>query len=251
MKKRKILSLVTALCLALGLTACGGGTDETAAEDSGSDDTASGDSVITIGMIGPLTGSLAVYGTHNERGVELAIEEINAAGGVTLSDGTYQLAVDTRDDQGDSTECVNAMNALISDGIQLVIGSATSGCTSAITSIANSEGVVLITPSGTADSLTTSMGYVFRTCFRDSFQGELAAQYAADQGYTRVGIVYCSADTYSSGLRDAFSAACEELGIEVVAEESVATMTEVDYTNQLTRWCPPARSWCSPPSITT
>ncbi|HJB12888.1 MAG TPA: ABC transporter substrate-binding protein [Candidatus Oscillibacter excrementigallinarum] len=232
MKKRKILSLVTALCLALGLTACGGGTDETAAEDSGSDDTASGDSVITIGMIGPLTGSLAVYGTHNERGVELAIEEINAAGGVTLSDGTYQLAVDTRDDQGDSTECVNAMNALISDGIQLVIGSATSGCTSAITSIANSEGVVLITPSGTADSLTTSMGYVFRTCFRDSFQGELAAQYAADQGYTQVGIVYCSADTYSSGLRDAFSAACEELGIEVVAEESVATMTEVDYTNQ-------------------
>lgn len=228
MKKRKILSLVTALCLALGLTACGGGTDETAAEDSGSDDTASGDSVITIGMIGPLTGSLAVYGTHNERGVELAIEEINAAGGVTLSDGTYQLAVDTRDDQGDSTECVNAMNALISDGIQLVIGSATS----AITSIANSEGVVLITPSGTADSLTTSMGYVFRTCFRDSFQGELAAQYAADQGYTRVGIVYCSADTYSSGLRDAFSAACAEKGIEVVAEESVATMTEVDYTNQ-------------------
>ena len=88
MKKRKILSLVTALCLALGLTACGGGTDETAAEDSGSDDTASGDSVITIGMIGPLTGSLAVYGTHNERGVELAIEEINAAGGVTLRAGT-------------------------------------------------------------------------------------------------------------------------------------------------------------------
>ena len=61
---------------------------------------------------------------------------------------------------------------------------------------------------------------------------ELAAQYAADQGYTRVGIVYCSADTYSSGLRDAFSAACAEKGIEVVAEESVATMTEVDYTNQ-------------------
>ena len=190
MKKRKILSLVTALCLALGLTACGGGTDETAAKDSGSDDTASGDSVITIGMIGPLTGSLAVYGTHNERGVELAIEEINAAGGVTLSDGTYQLAVDTRDDQGDSTECVNAMNALISDGIQLVIGSATSARTPAITPIANPEGAARSTP------------------------------------------VYCSADTYSSGLRDAFSAACAEKGIEVVAEESVATMTEVDYTNQ-------------------
>ena len=95
--------------------------------------------------------------------------------------------------------------------------------------------MVLITPSGTADSLTTTMDYVFRTCFRDSFQGELAAQYAADEGYTKVGIVYCSADTYSSGLRDAFADACAAKGLEVVAEESVASMTEVDYTNQFNK----------------
>lgn len=231
MKKRRILCLATAACLALSLTACGG----TAAPSSGSSASAAsetGEKSITMGLIGPLTGSLAVYGTHNERGVKLAIEEINAAGGVTLSDGAYQLKLETRDDQGDTTECVNAMNALTSEGIQLVVGSATSGCTSAITSIANSEGTVLITPSGTADSLTTSMDYVFRTCFRDSFQGELAAQYVADENYTKVGIVYCSADTYSSGLRDAFTAACKDRGIEIVAEESVASMTEVDYTNQ-------------------
>lgn len=230
MKKRRILSLATAACLALSLTACGETADQSG-EGGTSDSSQTGDK-ITLGLIGPLTGSLAVYGTHNERGVQLAIDEINAAGGVTLSDGTYQLAVETRDDQGDTTECVNAMNALISEGIQLVVGSATSGCTSAITSIANSEGVVLITPSGTADSLTTAMDYVFRTCFRDSFQGELAAQYVADEGYTKVGIVYCSADTYSSGLRDAFTTACESRGIDIVAEESVASMTEVDYTNQ-------------------
>lgn len=230
MKKRRILSLATAACLALSLTACGETADQSG-EGGTSDLSQTGDK-ITLGLIGHLTGSLAVYGTHNERGVQLAIDEINAAGGVTLSDGTYQLAVETRDDQGDTTECVNAMNALISEGIQLVVGSATSGCTSAITSIANSEGVVLITPSGTADSLTTAMDYVFRTCFRDSFQGELAAQYVADEGYTKVGIVYCSADTYSSGLRDAFTTACESRGIDIVAEESVASMTEVDYTNQ-------------------
>ena len=243
MKKRRILSLVTAACLAFSLTSCGSTSDDAAA-DSGDTSEDGGTAVITLGMIGPLTGSLAVYGTHNQRGVELAIEEINAAGGVTRDEFATLLTLLNpfaphiteelwqRCGFEGQIECVNAMNALISDGIQLVIGSATSGCTSAITSIANSEGVVLITPSGTADSLTTSMGYVFRTCFRDSFQGELAAQYAADQGYTRVGIVYCSADTYSSGLRDAFSAACAEKGIEVVAEESVATMTEVDYTNQ-------------------
>ena len=231
MKKRSLCSLAAAACLLLSLTACGSsGSDQSSA---GSDASSGGDSnVITLGMIGPLTGSVAVYGTHIANGVDLAVEEINAAGGVTLSDGTYQLAVERKDDQGDTTECVNAMNALISEGIQLVVGSATSGCTSAITSIANSEGVVLITPSGTADSLTTQMDYVFRTCFRDSFQGELAAQYAADEGYTKVGIVYCSADTYSSGLRDAFVSACADKGIDIVAEESVATMTEVDYTNQ-------------------
>ena len=234
MKKKKLLSLLLAASMMLSLAACGGSSDKE--EASGNDPVVEeGGGTITLGMIGPLTGSLAVYGTHIEKGVKLAIEEINAAGGVTLSDGTYQLAVETKDDQGDSTECVNAINALISDGVGLVVGSATSGCTSAITSIANSEGVVLITPSGTADSLTTTMDYVFRTCFRDSFQGELAAQYALDEGYTKVGIVYCSADTYSAGLRDAFVAACGKLGLEIVAEESVATMTEVDYTNQFNK----------------
>lgn len=233
MKKKNMLSLMLAGCLALSLTACGGQSESGAGDADSS--APSGDDTITLGMIGPLTGSVAVYGTHIENGVKLAIEEINAAGGVTLSDGAHQLAVETKDDQGDATECVNTMNALISDGIQLVVGSATSGCTSAITSIANSEGVVMITPSGTADSLTTAMDYVFRTCFRDSFQGELAAQYALDEGYTKVGVVYCSADTYSAGLRDAFIAACADRGLDVVAEESVATMTEVDYTNQFNK----------------
>ena len=233
MKKKNMLSLMLAGCLALSLTACGGQSESGAGDADSS--APSGDGTITLGMIGPLTGSVAVYGTHIENGVKLAIEEINAAGGVTLSDGAHQLAVETKDDQGDATECVNAMNALISGGIQLVVGSATSGCTSAITSIANSEGVVMITPSGTADSLTTAMDYVFRTCFRDSFQGELAAQYALDEGYTKVGVVYCSADTYSAGLRDAFIAACADRGLDVVAEESVATMTEVDYTNQFNK----------------
>ncbi|MCC8063544.1 MAG: ABC transporter substrate-binding protein [Clostridiales bacterium] len=259
--KKKLLSLLLALSFVVSLTACGssdttGGTSDSASSDAVSDTSEGASSTaeeaeasaaeegsdsgefagtITLGMIGPMTGSLAVYGTHVANGVNLAIEQINAAGGVIVGDETYELAVESKDDQGDSTECLNAMNALISDGIELVIGSATSGCTSSITSVANSEGVVLITPSGTADALTTEMDYVFRTCFKDSFQGELAAQYAADEGYTKVGIVYCSADTYSAGLRDAFAAAAEELGLEVVAEESVATMTEVDYTNQFTK----------------
>lgn len=248
---RKTLALLLALSMVLALAACGssssgdsdgaaasGGAaaeDTTAAGSAGG--TSSGDFAgqITLGLIGPMTGSLAVYGTHIAAGAELAVSEINEAGGVQVNGEGYELVLEEKDDQGDSTECLNAMNALISDGIDLVVGSATSGCTSAITSVANSEGVVMITPSGTADALTTEMDYVFRTCFKDSFQGELAAKYASDEGYTKVGIVYCSADTYSAGLRDAFTTSCEELGIEIVAEESVATMTEVDYTNQFNK----------------
>lgn len=251
--KKKIIAGFMAACMGLGLVACGSGetaadtgsqaatdtksTESAASESTGSETAADGDSAgtITLGVIGPMTGSLAVYGTHISNGVELAVEQINAAGGITVNGVSYQLSTETKDDQGDSTECLNAMNALISDGVGLVIGSATSGCTSAITSVANSEGVCLITPSGTADSLTTEMDYVFRTCFRDSFQGELAAQYAKDNNYTKVGIVYCSGDTYSAGLRDAFTESCTEKGIEIVAEESVASMAEVDYSNQFNK----------------
>lgn len=241
--KKKVMSVLLSATLIASLTACGSSEKASTAEDAGTvsntqveeaiDGEAGG--TITLGVIGPMTGSLAVYGTHIENGVELAVEQINADGGIDVNGVKYELTLESKDDQGDSTECLNAMNALISDGVSLIIGSATSGCTSAITSVANSEGVVLITPSGTADSLTTQMDYVFRTCFKDSFQGELSAKYAADSGYTKVGIVYCSADTYSAGLRDAFATSCAELGIEIVAEESVATMTEVDYTNQFNK----------------
>lgn len=190
---------------------------------------------LTIGVIGPMTGSVAVYGTHVSKGVELAVAEINANGGLVVGDTTYTIVTETKDDQCDSTETLNAFNSLIADDVQVVVGSATSGCTSAITSVANSEEIVIITPSGTSDSLTSTMDFVFRSCFADSFQGKLAAKYAADNGLTNVGIVYCSADTYSSGLRDAFTKACAEYNVTVVAEESVATMTEVDYTNQFTK----------------
>lgn len=255
--KKKVLATLLAASMTAALAGCGSSdattvsttdsSSDTTAESTDTTDTtdttteassdsaaASGDT-ITLGVIGPMTGSLAVYGTHVSNGAELAVEQINEAGGISVGGKTYTLTTESKDDQGDSTECLNSMNALISDGIQLVIGSATSGCTSAITSVANSEGVCLITPSGTADSLTTAMDYVFRTCFKDSFQGQLAAQYAKDNGYTKVGIVYCSADTYSAGLRDAFTAACGDLGLEIVAEESVASMTEVDYSNQFNK----------------
>lgn len=224
--KRRFLSILLAGCLAASLTACGGTKEESAAPAE-SGDSASGGPIL-LGTISPNTGNLAAYGTAIMNGVNLAVEEINAAGGVLGS----QIQVINADDQGDPTECMNAFNSLVSQGVGLIIGSVTSSCTSAITDSANEEEVVLTSPSSTADSITTEDDYVFRACYADSFQGAIAAAYAKQAGYAKVGVVYCAADTYSKGLYDSFSAACEKYGVEVAAVESTASMDVQDYTNQ-------------------
>ena len=224
MKKKLFLSLLLAASMSLSLAACGGtsGSEESGGGDSGSDDP------IVIGTISPNTGSLAAYGTGIITGVELAVEEINAAGGIL----GRQVEVITTDDQGDPTECLNAFNSLVAEGVGLIVGAATSGCTSAITEAANEEGICLLAPTATADSVTTEDDYIFRACYADSFQGAIAAAYAKKAGYTKVGVVYCAADVYSKGLYDSFSAACEGYGVEVAAVESTASLDVQDYTNQ-------------------
>lgn len=230
MKKRNLISILLVLCLCLGLAACGG--SDTPAQSGGSESgepaAASADDPIVIGIISPNTGSLAAYGYSVTTGVDLAVEEINAAGGIL----GRPVEVIKTDDQGDPTECLNAFNSLVSQGVTLVIGSVTSGCTSAITDAANEEEVCLITPASTADSITTEDDYIFRACYADSFQGAIAAAYAKQAGYEKVGVVYCAADVYSKGLYDSFSAACADYGIEVAAAESTASMDVQDYTNQ-------------------
>ncbi len=210
---KKILSVLLVLCMVFSLAACSAG--------------ASGDT-ITIGTISPNTGSLAAYGTAVTTAVDLAVEQINAAGGI----GGKKVKVVNADDQFDPTETLNAFNSLVSQGIGLIVGSVTSGCTSAITGAANEEGVVLLTPSATADSITTADDYVFRACYADSFQGEIAAYYAKEAGYTDVGVVYCSADTYSKGLYDSFKSAAVKYGLTIKEEQSTASLDVQDYTNQ-------------------
>lgn len=227
--KKKLASLLMAGCIIASLSACGGGSGAATATPAPSGEpTAAPADVITLGTISPNTGSLATYGAAVTTAVDLAVEQINAAGGINGS----QVKVVNADDQFDPTECLNAFNSLVSQGIGLILGSVTSGCTSAITDAANEEQVCLLTPSATADSITTEDDYVFRACYADSFQGAIAAAYAKQSGYADVGVVYCAADTYSKGLYDSFSAACEKYGVNVKAVESTASLDVQDYTNQ-------------------
>ncbi|MDD4445651.1 MAG: ABC transporter substrate-binding protein [Eubacteriales bacterium] len=221
MKTKKILTLVLAMVMimSLALTGCGGGGET------------GGDETYKIGVIAPLTGNVSVYGIAVKNAAELAKDEINAAGGI----GGKMVELVIMDDKGDSTEGVSAFNKLVSDGITVVLGPVTSGVTGAVTSIANSEGIVMLTPTSTADTITTESDYVFRSCFKDSYQGIMGAKFLSENGYTKAAVLYCAGDTYSKGLRDAFVAAAPDFGIEVVVDEASSSMDDTDFTTQATK----------------
>lgn len=226
MKRKSLLCLTLVLCMMLSLAACG--SAGSAGSAVGSADAGDPDGKIVIGVISPNTGALAAYGNGVVTGADLAVEEINASGGIL----GRQVELIKTDDQSDPTECLNAFNSLVAQGVGLIVGSATSGCTSAITDAANEEEVCLLSPTATADSITTEDDYVFRACYADSFQGAIAAAYAKQAGFEKAGVVYCAADVYSKGLYDSFSAACEKYGIEIVDAQSTASLDVQDYTNQ-------------------
>ncbi len=226
MKRKSLLCLTLVLCMMLSLAACG--SAGSAGSAAGSADAGDPDGKIVIGVISPNTGALAAYGNGVVTGTDLAVEEINASGGIL----GRQVELIKTDDQSDPTECLNAFNSLVAQGVGLIVGSATSGCTSAITDAANEEEVCLLSPTATADSITTEDDYVFRACYADSFQGAIAAAYAKQAGFEKAGVVYCAADVYSKGLYDSFSAACEKYGIEIVDAQSTASLDVQDYTNQ-------------------
>ena len=211
MKLKRLTALLLSVMMVLSLAACGGGGDT-------KDDSASGDlsgKEIIIGNITPVTGAQAAYGLAITNSIQLAIDEINAAGGILGA--TVKLS--TKDDQGTPAEAVSGFNSLLSEGASAIIGATLSSCTSAITSLADDEGIVLVTPSSTADSITTKDDYVFRSCFKDSFQGEMVAAYAKDQGWTKAAVLYATGDTYSSGLHDSFVKAAEKYGIKIVPSD--------------------------------
>ena len=187
---------------------------------------------VLIGTISPNTGSLAAYGEAVSNAIKMAIEEINAAGGVL---GGRPLEVTAyMDDKGDSTEGANAFNKLVSDGVCAIIGSVTSGVTAGLGTLANEAGMLLLSPTATADTITEGLPTVFRACFRDSYQGEVGAKVAQSLGVKKVAILYASGDAYSAGLYEAFKAAAPGLGLEIVATESSSSTEDSDYNAQLT-----------------
>lgn len=211
-----MISMVAASVLAASVLAgCG---------SSGSTTTA-----FRLGVIGPLSGDGAAYGNAVLNGAQIAVDEINAAGGI----GGYQVELQGQDDELDAQKSVNAYNTLKDWGMQVLVGSTTSACSLAVSEYTKNDGMFQITPSGSA---TDCVKYdnVFRVCFSDPAQGTASAEYIGQHKLaTKVGIIYDSSDVYSSGIEQTFVAEAPNQGIEIVSEEAFTADNKTDFSVQL------------------
>lgn len=187
---------------------------------------------IKIGGIAPLSGGVAVYGTECKNGIDLAVEEINAAGGIN----GQKIEFICEDDEGDSAKSVNAYKKLVTkDRVKVIIGSLTSGCTMAITNLAQAQKVVQIAPAATAVAITDAGNYVFRACYTDPFQGKIGGKFAYENlGTKKAAILYDIGNDYSVGLTDNFTAEYTSMGGSIVSKESYST-GDKDFNAQLTK----------------
>lgn len=245
--KKRLLSLGLAAVMAVSLTACGnsaasGSADTKAAgtADTGAaakaDESASGTAagktaVFKIGGIGPVTGSAAAYGTAVKNGTELAVKEINAAGGIN----GYQLEYNFQDDENDPEKSVNAYNSLKDWGMQVLVGTVTSKPCIAVEAEAEADNLFLITPSGSAVQCISGPN-AFRVCFSDPDQGKASAQYIAKKKLaTKIAIIYDSSSEYSDGIRESFVNEAGTLGLDVVASEAFTADNNTDFSVQLNK----------------
>ena len=224
MKKKIALGLV----LAMGLTmfaGCGGGGDKDAAKADG--DAAANGAAIKIGGTGPLTGGASIYGIAVKQGAEIAVEEVNAEGGL-------QFELKMEDDAHDAEKAVNAYNTLKDWGMQISLSSVTSTPAIATSTENYNDRIFGLTPSGSAPKVTEGKDNVYQMCFSDPNQGTASAQYIADQKLgTKIAVIYKNDDPYSKGIYAKFMEEAAALNLEVVSEGTFTTDSQNDFSVQL------------------
>lgn len=216
-KLNKVVSVVVASAMVMAMAGCG------SSANSGSADT------FRIGGIGPLTGDGAAYGLGVKNAAQLAVDEINAAGGVN----GYKLELNFQDDELDAEKSVNAYNNLKDWNAQIILGSVTSGCCIAVTDKTKEDNMFQLTPSGSAVACT-QYDNNFRVCFSDPAQGAASAQYIGENGLaSKVAIIYNSSDTYSTGIYESFVSGAANQSFEIVSEEAFTADNKTDFSVQL------------------
>ena len=238
---KKLVSSVLAASMVLSLAACGSSASSAAESTAASSDAASTAATaeagegsgaytgtpIKIGGIGPITGAAAVYGLAVARGAEIAVEEINAAGKVNI-------VLDVQDDENDAEKSINAYNATLDKGTQVILGCTTTTPCIAVSSQAYDERVFMLTPSASALEVIANKDNMYQVCFTDPAQGSASAEYIFNKKLgEKIAIIYNNADTYSTGVYQTFESKAAELGLSIV---SVTTFTNdtTDFSVQVT-----------------
>ena len=189
--------------------------------------TAFADDTFKIGSIGPVTGPAAAYGSAVMNAAQIAVDEINEAGGVNGA----LLEFNPQDDTLDAEAAVNAYNKLKDWGMQMLLGTVTSACCIEVESYAVEDNMFLLTPSGSAVDCITAGDNAFRVCFSDPDQGAASARYIGENGLAeKVGVIYDSSDVYSSGIFATFRAEAENQPFEIV-EDAVGAFTADSMTD--------------------
>ena len=241
MKKfSKVIALLLALSMVLAFAACGGEGDTTTkgGEDatggvaleydlSKEGDYTADNTEYVIGATGPLTGDTASYGISVQQGAQLAIDEINAAGG--LNGVNFKL--DMKDDKAAPADASTGYDALFESGMQASIGSVTSGAAESFATRADEDGVFSLTPSASADKVINASDYAFRVCFGDPDNGILSAEKLAAE-YENIGVIYDTSDPYSTGIYEAFKTKMEELD-KAYIEQSFDAENNRDFSTQI------------------
>ena len=188
------------------------------------------DDVWKIGSIGPVTGAAAAYGSAVMESAQIAVDEINAAGGIN----GFQIEFNPQDDELDAEKAVNAYNTLKDWGMQMLLGTVTSGSCIAVEAEAAADNMFLLTPSGTAVDCITAGDNAFRVCFSDPAQGTASAQYIGSHELgSKVAVLYDSSDVYSSGIYANFHVESENQPYEIVAEAAFTADSKTDFSAQL------------------
>ena len=218
--KKNMLSATVALAVSASMAA--GMTATVFAEE---------DNVIRVGAVCAMTGGSAVYGEGAQNAIDMAVEEINA------SDSEYKIEIvnggKVADDAKDAKQAVNAYNSLKAEAPEAIVGSFFSSVTLPMAELAAEDNMLLLATGATNTKVTEIGPTIFRNCFIDPFQGEMAAKFANEQGYKKAFIIYAKDDDYSNGLKDAFVESAEAYGFEI-ADVAECTTTDTDFTAQAT-----------------
>ena len=222
---KKMISMTLAVAMTMSLLAgCG--------SNSASTESASGGDTFKIGGIGPVTGGAAIYGQAVKNGAELAIKEINEAGGIN----GYQIEYNFQDDEMDNEKSVNAYNTLKDWGMDILVGAVTSGCCVAVAAESQNDNLFQITPSGSSVDCINGNENVFQVCFTDPNQGVGAADYIGQNNVaTKVAVIYDSSDVYSSGIFAKFKEEAASQSFEIVSEEAFTADNKTDFSVQLAK----------------